>query len=118
MYCDFSKARLFCRHVTHQRVHELWEHPRIAESKEGMPVIRHDYKCAEINALLLDSKRESRNDDFAHCFIQNGFLRNQRLRDEECCWRVGGPMQAKVPGRRISFHEVGALRPLPYSQMP
>jgi hypothetical protein len=53
------------------------------------------------------------------CFIPIRLsFRNQRLRDEECCWRVGESMQAKVPGMRISFHEVGALRPLPHSQMP
>ena len=39
-------------------VHELWQHPRLAESKEGMPMIRHYDERAKINALLPNSKRK------------------------------------------------------------
>ena len=31
--------------------------PRFAQSKQRMPMIRHDNERPEVNALLLDSKR-------------------------------------------------------------
>ena len=41
----------------------------VAESKEGMPMIWHYDKRAEINSLLPNSERKSRNDDFARRLI-------------------------------------------------
>lgn len=85
-------------HVAHQGVHKLWQHPWLAESKERVPMIRHYNKRAEIDALLLNSERESTCDNVARCFIKSGFLWKQRLCNEECCWCVAEAVQAKVPG--------------------
>ena len=60
MFCDvFRSAARLATDVTHHVVHEFRQSPRLTQSKQGMPMIRHYDERTEINALLLNSKRET-----------------------------------------------------------
>ncbi len=56
-------------------MHESRESPRLPQREQCMPVVRHNDKRAEINALLLFRKREGRDDDLSCGLVQNRLLR-------------------------------------------
>ena len=39
--------------MTHERVHELRQGPRFAKSDECVPMVGHNHKRAEVDALML-----------------------------------------------------------------
>jgi hypothetical protein len=63
--------------------HRIVQSPRLAQRKQGMPVIWHHNKGPEMDPLVLNREGKRRNNNFAHFFIKNRLLRMERFGDEE-----------------------------------
>ena len=91
--------RSFGSHETHHCVHESRQRPVFHNAEQCVPVIGHDYKSCEGDALLFDGEMQCGADEFALFCMEHGFSAAVTLDvfcDKKCAGRIAAPVKAQI----------------------